>query len=80
MTDLRPYPDLLSPEEAKALLTEAETLWADLQADNLGGYSGINRPFWILTRFKAVIEEFGRRDVGQTWSKDALDAHPDKPS
>lgn len=74
-----PYPELLSKEEAKALLAKAENLWADLQANNIGGYSGINRPFWILNHFKEVIEEFGRRDVGLSWSKNALDAHPDKP-
>jgi hypothetical protein len=49
-------------------------VWADLQADNLGGFSGINRPFWILYKFKTVIETFGRRDVGLSWSNDQLDA------
>lgn len=74
MTEERPYPDLLSTEEEKALLTRAEQLWEDLQANNLGGFSGCNRPFWIVAEFKSVIEEFGRRDVGQRWSKNDLDA------
>lgn len=80
MTEQKPYPELLSADESKALLTTAEMLWEDLQADKLGGFSGINRPFWILTKFKDVIEEFGHRDIGQTWSKNDLDEHPGKPS
>lgn len=72
------YPELLSQDETKALIAKAEILWADLQANNIGGYSGINRPFWILCQFKDVIEEFGHRDVGLTWSKNDLDAHPEK--
>ena len=70
----RPYPDLLTPEENRALLTRAEQAWQALQENDLGGFSGINRPFWILAEFKAVIEQFGRRDIGQTWSKNDLDA------
>jgi hypothetical protein len=73
----RPYPDLLSPEEGKALLARAEQLWRDLQANDLGGFSNGNRPFYILSEFKRVIEEFGRRDVGQTWSKDEIDHYDD---
>lgn len=76
MTDKRPYPDLLSKEETKRLLTIAEGLFDDLMENNIGGYSGINRPFWILSHFKQVIEEFGRRDVGQNWSLNALESHP----
>lgn len=75
----RPYPNLLTADEAKALLSRAEELWKDLQKNNLGGFSGINRPFWVLHEFKSIIEEFGCRDVGLRWSKDDLDAHPDKP-
>lgn len=70
----RPYPQLLDQSEAKALLIKAENLWSDSQANNLGGFSGINRPFYILHEFKSVIEEFGNRDVGLSWSKDQLDA------
>lgn len=76
---MKPYPELLSQDETKALLSKAENLWSDLQANNLGGFSDRNRPFWILNYFKDVIEEFGHRDVGLTWSKDALDAHPEPP-
>ncbi len=70
----RPYPDLLSEDESKALLKRAEQLWNDLQEDRLGGYSGPNRPFWILAEFQSVIEAFGQRDLGRTWTKDQLDA------
>lgn len=70
----RPYPNLLSREEAHELLTYAECLWHDLQGNNLGGFSGINRPFYILHEFERVIEKFGRRDVGLHWSQDQLDA------
>lgn len=75
----RPYPKLLSDDEHKSLLARAERLWTDLQENNLGGYGGINRPFWIVAQFKAVIEEFGYRDIGQTWSKKELDAVFAKP-
>lgn len=70
----RPYPKLLSESEGKALLEKAEQLWRDLQENNLGGFSGINRPFYILHEFRRVIEEFGGRDVGLHWSKDQLEA------
>lgn len=70
----RPYPQLLDQSEAKALLIKAENLWSDLQANNLGGFSGVNRPFYILHEFRSVIEEFGNRDVGLSWSKDQLNA------
>lgn len=69
----RPPPDLLSPEEAATLQKRAEKLWADLQKNQLGGYSGINRPFYILHEFRDIIERFGGRDVGLHWSKDQLD-------
>lgn len=74
MTAARPYPNLLSAEEQKDILSRAERLWAELEANNLGGFSGCNRPFWIMFEFKNVIEAFGRRDVGLSWSKDDLDA------
>lgn len=70
----RPFPELLSPEEAKDLQTRAERLWSALQANDLGGFSGVNRPFYILAEFKSVIEAYGHRDIGQTWSKNDLDA------
>ena len=70
----RPYPDLLSKDERKAMLADAEELWRRLVADDLGGYSGINRPFYILHAFKEVIEKYGHRDVGLTWSQNDLEA------
>lgn len=78
MTDQRPYPELLDIDEIENLLRMSEELWEDLQANNLGGFSGVNRPFYILNQFKRVIEEFGHRDVGLNWSKDQLDAQQDK--
>lgn len=74
---LRPYPELLSEAERKALLNTAEELWRDLQENQLGGYSGINRPFWILNYFKQMIEKYGRRDTGYRWTPNQLKAHPD---
>lgn len=76
MTEERPYPKLLDPDEQSALLEMAENLWSDLQANNLGGYSGPNRPFYIEWCFRRVIEQFGGRDIGLHWTKDQLDAHP----
>ncbi|QIG68204.1 hypothetical protein EVB56_013 [Rhizobium phage RHph_Y1_10] len=70
----RVYPHLLSKEEQSAMLKDAEMLWQDLQQNNLGGYSGGNRPFYILHEFKRIIEKYGNRDVGLTWSKNDLDA------
>jgi hypothetical protein len=70
----RKLPDLFSEQERKEILADAELLWRDLQANNLGGYSSGNRPFYILHEFKRVIEKYGRRDVGLSWSKDELDA------
>jgi hypothetical protein len=73
-------PELLSDDEQRAMLADAEQLWSDLQGDQLGGFSGHNRPFYILYEFKAVIEKYGRRDVGLKWSKDQLDALPPPPA
>lgn len=75
MTD-RPYPILLTDEERKSILAEVETLWAELEGNELGGYSGINRPFYILHAVKRAIEKYGYRDVGLTWSKRQLEAEP----
>lgn len=77
--EIKPYPELLTDDEKKLMLSRAEHLWTALQSNDLGGYSGINRPFYILFAFKEIIELFGNRDVGLSWSKNALDAHPDKP-
>lgn len=70
----REPPELLSSEERKRLLAKAEYLWERLETNDIGGFSGINRPFYILAAFKEVIEEYGKRDVGLTWSKNDLDA------
>jgi hypothetical protein len=69
-----PYPELLTDEESKAILKDAENLWSDLQGNELGGFSGINRPFYILHFFKGAIEKYGHRDVGLNWSKNDLEA------
>lgn len=74
MTDQKHTPDLLSEVERKQLLADAEWLWRRLEANDIGGFSGINRPFYILHAFKEVIEKYGRRDVGLSWSKNDLDA------
>lgn len=80
----RPYPRLLSDDEKKALLQKAENLWEALQQNNLGGFSGINRPFFILNEFKDIIEEYGGRDIGLQWSyndlKRAVPTPPKKES
>lgn len=75
---MRPFPELLDATERKEILSAAEFLWRDLQENNLGGFSGGNRPFYILHEFKRVIEKYGHRDVGLTWSKDELDASQPK--
>lgn len=72
---LIPDLDLLSAEENKALLKRAEVLWRQLQENELGGYSGINRPFYILNSFRAAIEDFGKRNTGYRHSKNEIDAH-----
>lgn len=68
----RPYPHLLSEAETNSLLLKAENLWSALKENKLGGFSGINRPFFILNEFKEIIEEYGCRDVGLTWSYNDL--------
>lgn len=75
----RAPPALLTGDEERALLAEAAALWSDLRRDQLGGFSGDNRPFYILHEFRRVIEKFGNRDVGLTWSKDDLDALTTSP-
>ena len=41
-------------EERRQLLQRAERLWQELQDNELGGYSGINRPFYICEVFKEI--------------------------
>ncbi|MGQ4813054.1 hypothetical protein [Agrobacterium vitis] len=68
------FPELLSEDEKKSMLREAEILWKDLEENKLGGFSCQNRPFYIVHAIKRAIEKYGHRDVGLNWSKDALDA------
>lgn len=70
--DGRTYPRLLSEDEKKSLLEKAENLWRALEENNLGGFSGINRPFLILNEFRETIEQYGCRDTGLTWSANDL--------
>lgn len=74
MSETRSPPNLLSEAERKQLLADAEWLWKRLEANDIGGFSGANRPFYILHAFKEVIEKYGHRDVGLSWSKNDLDA------
>lgn len=60
-------PEFLTKEEAKDMFIEADYLWRDLQENNLGGFSGGNRPFYIVYQFRRIVEKFGRRDTGLTW-------------
>lgn len=74
MNSEREPPELLSVQERKDILRDAEELWRALESNDLGGYSNINRPFYILHAFKQVIEKYGHRDVGLHWSRNDLDA------
>lgn len=77
MTD-REMPKLLTKEETADMLKEAEWLLKDLLENNLGGYSYGNRPFYILHAFKRMIEKYGNRDVGLTWTYDELTTEKEK--
>lgn len=72
--DKRPFPELLSEQEGADMLRMAVDLWSDLQANNIGGFSDRNRPFYIFHEFRRVIERFGHRDTGLQWSNNDLDA------
>ena len=48
--------DTQAPPGATAM-ERAEALWQELQDNKLGGYSGINRPFWIAVKFREVERE-----------------------
>lgn len=52
----------------------ARHVWSRLQSNDLGGYSGVNRPLYLLWMFKDAIEKWGNRDVGLSWSKEQLEA------
>ncbi len=45
----------------KPSLEQAELLWRELRDNELGGYSGINRPFWILAALKRAYTN-GKED------------------
>jgi hypothetical protein len=76
--ETRPYPELLTDEEQRQIVEMAEQLWADLQSNNLGGYSGINRPFYIANELRRAVEQFGHRDTGLHWTRDQLNAASNK--
>lgn len=65
--------ELLTPTEKRELQRLAEQLWSHLQANQLGGYSDGNRPLFILGRFREMIEKFGHRDTGWTWTQAQID-------
>lgn len=67
--------DLLSNDEQRTLLTKAENLWRRLQKNDLGGYSDGNRPFYIFEMFKEVIEDYGKRDIGQRYPVGNIERH-----
>lgn len=46
------------------LLKKAERLWEDLQKNQLGGFSGINRPFWIMYVFKEIRDAVRAEQTG----------------
>lgn len=56
----------LTSEETTQLREFAEGVWQALVANDLGGFSGINRPFYLVWKFREAIERFGRRDTGLT--------------
>lgn len=64
----RTYPELLTEDEKQTLLQKSVDLWNALEENKLGGFSSINRPYFIMHEFKEVIEKYGKRDVGLTWS------------
>lgn len=63
----RTYPELLTEDEKQALLQKSVDLWNALEENKLGGFSSINRPYFIMHEFKEIIEKYGKRDVGLTW-------------
>jgi len=59
-------------QEQIEILRDAEMLWDALQKNDIGGFSDDNRPFYILNAFERVIEKYGNRDVGLTWTNNEL--------
>lgn len=68
----RPAPELLTQEESDWLMRLSEHLVKDILEDNLGGYSGVNRPFHVKHMMEVAIEKLGNRDVGLQWSYNQL--------
>jgi hypothetical protein len=45
------------PKMVPPAIKRAEILWDELQHNELGGYSGINRPFWIGEQLKTAFRD-----------------------
>ena len=58
---LSDYPTHTPGQREAGDLARAERLWAELQEDQLGGFSGINRPFWIVQAFREIREDERQR-------------------
>jgi hypothetical protein len=54
----------LTEEELAALNSYSEVLWYELRDNHLGGYSGVNRPFYLAWKIREAIERFGHRNTG----------------
>ena len=65
---------LLTKDEHASIQKFAEDVWVALEENELGGYSGINRPFYLIWMFKKVIEKYGDRNIGLTLTADEVDA------
>lgn len=68
----KPTIELLTKEERQSLQDLAEYVWERLDGNSLGGYSGINRPFYIKWMFEEVIEKYGRRNIGLSLTGEQL--------
>jgi len=65
-------PKILTQQESDWLMKISENLVKDILEDNLGGYSGINRPFHVKHMIEVAIEKIGNRDVGLKCSYNEL--------
>ena len=63
----------LTLDEQKELLRFSEAVWKDLSDNNLGGYSGINRPFYLCWMFREVIEKYRNRNLGSNLTREQLE-------
>lgn len=68
----RSVPELLTKEENEWLLKFSENLVKDIIDNDLGGYSGVNRPFHVKFMMEMAIEKLGHRDTGLNWSYNQL--------